>query len=79
MLLVTATVTLLLNDLLISMETEIDALDGEQKPLLALQESVPEQAASSCLEFPGMSVVSQSHHWIWGRMVRGREGGGRCW
>jgi hypothetical protein len=49
----------------IDVETELEALDGERKPLLTLQESVPEQTAPSCLEFPGMSIVSQSHHRSW--------------
>jgi hypothetical protein len=46
----------------IGVETELEALDGERKPLLALQESAPEQAVPSCLKFPSMSIVSQSHH-----------------
>jgi hypothetical protein len=57
----------------IGVETELEALDGERKPLLALHESVPEQAVSSCLEFPGMSVVPQSHHRSWD------GGGGESW
>ncbi|KAH1415857.1 hypothetical protein KXX32_000348, partial [Aspergillus fumigatus] len=46
-----------------NVEMELEARDEERKPLMTLQESVPEQAAPSCLEFPGKSVVSQSHHW----------------
>lgn len=58
----------------IGVETDVEALNGERKPLLALQESVPEQASSFCLEFPGMPIVPQSHHRGWGR---GQEGESR--
>lgn len=50
-------------------------MDGEHKPLLALQQSVPEQAAPSCLEFPGMSIVSQSHHRSWEARKDGEDVG----
>jgi hypothetical protein len=59
----------------IGVETELEALDGESKPLLTLQESVPEQAAPSCLEFPGISIVSQSHHRNWAGREEGKDVG----
>jgi hypothetical protein len=58
----------------IGVETELEALNGEHKPLLTLQESMPEQADSSCLEFPGMSIVSQSHHRSWVGGIGERRG-----